>query len=121
MSEQNGERQPAGYQALSAAISRFAFASRRMRRQRERGMKRKSLLRALVSGKPVPSVSVPDPVRVAVLAIDMVAAASMRASWTGAEVHIVAPDEATASILRAALAETARNRATDRLIRITVG
>jgi hypothetical protein len=31
-----------------------------------------------------------------------------------------APDEATAAVLRAALAETARRRATDQLIRIVV-
>ena len=62
-----------------------------------------------------------DPVKLAVLAMDAVGRASMRASFTGTEIEVAAPDEATAAVLRAALAETARNRATDRLIRITVG
>lgn len=121
MTEQNGKWQGARHRALSATVSRLTIAGRKMRRRRDAGVQRKSLLRALLPGQAVPNQSVHDPVRLAVLAIETVAAASMRASCTGAEVHVVAPDEATASVFRAALAETARTRATDRLIRVTVG
>jgi len=67
-----------------------------------------------------PEAAGPDPVRIAVLAIDSVALASMRACFTGSEVDVAAPDEATASVLRRALAVTGQTRATDRLIRIVV-
>jgi hypothetical protein len=36
------------------------------------------------------------------------------------EVRVAAPDEATAQVLRAALARTALRRGTDRLVRIVV-
>jgi hypothetical protein len=62
----------------------------------------------------------PDPVLLAVLAIDRVGPAAVRACASGVEVCVTAPDEATAKILRAALAQTARRRGTDRLIRIVV-
>jgi hypothetical protein len=62
----------------------------------------------------------PDPVSLAVLAIDRVGPAAVRASASGLEVCITAPDEATAAVFRAALCETARRRRTDRLIRIVV-
>src|SRR6516225_5137104 len=52
-----------------------------------------------------------DPVLLAVLAIDRVGPAAVRVS---------APDEVTAKVLRAALAQTASWRHTDRLIRIVV-
>ena len=107
--------------ALYATMAQLAAAGRRMRRRRDKRIKRRSLLRLLLPGQPAIEDSVPDPVRLAVLAIDTIAGATMRASFTGTEVHVAAPDEATASILRAALAETARTRATDRLIRVTVG
>jgi hypothetical protein len=107
--------------ALHATMAQLAAAGRRMRRRRDKRMKRKSLLRLLLPGRPAAGEAVPDPVRLAVLAIDTVAGATMRASFTGTAVDIAAPDEATASVLRAALAETSRTRATDRLIRVTVG
>jgi hypothetical protein len=66
-------------------------------------------------------VETPDPVLLAVLAIDRVGPAAVRACASGLEVRVAAPDEATARVLRAALAETARRRDTDRLIRIVVG
>jgi hypothetical protein len=66
-------------------------------------------------------VETPDPVLLAVLAIDRVGPAAVRACASGVEVRVAAPDEATARVLRAALAETARRRDTDRLIRIVVG
>jgi len=48
------------------------------------------------------------------------APATMRACASGVEACVAAPDEATARILRAARAQTARRRGTDRLIRILV-
>jgi hypothetical protein len=62
----------------------------------------------------------PDPISLAVLAIDRVGPAAVRACASGVEVRVAAPDEATASVLRAALADTAQRRGTDRLIRIVV-
>lgn len=62
----------------------------------------------------------PDPVSLAILAIDRVGPAAVRACASGGEVSVAAPDEATAAVLRAALAETARRRGTDRLIQIVV-
>jgi hypothetical protein len=62
----------------------------------------------------------PDPVSLAIFAIDRVGPAAVRACASGGEVRVAAPDEATAAVLRAALAETARRRGTDRLIRIVV-
>ena len=66
------------------------------------------------------AMQIPDPVLLAVLAIDRVGPAAVRACASGVEVCVTAPDEATARILRAALAQTARRRRTDRLIRIVV-
>jgi hypothetical protein len=108
------------YRAFAATVSHLAAAGRRMRRSRNKRSKRRSLLRLPVRGEQVPEPSRPDPVKLAVLAIDSVAGATMRASFTGTEVEVAVPAEATASVLRAALAETARARATDRLIRVTV-
>jgi hypothetical protein len=62
----------------------------------------------------------PDPISLAILAIDRVGPAAVRACASGVEVRVAAPDEATAAVLRAALAETAGRRSTDRLIRIVV-
>ena len=58
--------------------------------------------------------------KIAVLAMDSVGRASMRASFTGIEVMVAVPDDATAAIFRAALSETAVNRPTDRLVRVVV-
>lgn len=108
--------------AFEATMAQLTAAGRRLRRGRDKRNKRKSLLRLLLPGQAgaADAGGFPDPVRLAVLAIDTVAGATMRASFTGTEVQVAAPDEATASVLRAALAETSRTRATDRLIRITV-
>ena len=62
----------------------------------------------------------PDPVMIATLAIDHVGPATVRAVASGIEVRVTAPDEATAAVFRAALADTARRRSTDRLVRIIV-
>jgi hypothetical protein len=67
-----------------------------------------------------PALAGPDPVLVAVLAMERFGRASMRACFTGAEVCVAVPDAATAAIFEAAIAETARSRATDRLIRIVI-
>jgi hypothetical protein len=75
------------------------------------------LLRRFASRK---RARMPDPVSLAVLAIDGVGPAAVRACASGVEVRVAAPDEATARVLRTALAETARRRDTDRLIRIIV-
>jgi hypothetical protein len=72
--------------------------------------------RALMAKK----TKAPDPVSLAVFAIDRVGPAAVRACASGVEVRVAAPDEATAAVFRAALAQTARRRATDQLIRIFV-
>jgi hypothetical protein len=118
--EKLGALETVKHHPFVATMSQLAAAGRRMRRS-DKPANRKSLLRLLMPGQNAEQVAHPDPVQLAVLAIDTVAGASMRASFTGTEVHVSAPDEATASILRAALAQTARTRATDRLIRVTVG
>ncbi|HEX3954420.1 MAG TPA: hypothetical protein VHW90_12650 [Stellaceae bacterium] len=89
--------------------------SRRGRRGRAKRVKHEPALRAAPSV--VPAL---DPVRIAVLAMEGLGLASMRASFTGNEVEVAVPDEMTAAIFQAAIAETARTRATDRLIRIVI-
>jgi len=119
---------------LGATIARFARAQRtgagaaaaglgtrqpvpaRYRLERGRGP-RLSLLRRI--GRRTAG-SAPDPVLLAVLAIDRVGPATVRACASGAAVCVKAPDEATAAVFRAALDQTARRRHTDRLIRIVV-
>jgi hypothetical protein len=68
-----------------------------------------------------PSARSPDPVDLAVLAIEKLAPASLRACSLGVSVRVVVPDEATAAVFRAALARTSRARSTDRLIEIVIG
>ena len=67
-----------------------------------------------------PGSETPNPVSLAIFAIDRVGPAAVRACASGVEVRVAAPDEATAAVFRAALAETARRRATDQLIRIVI-
>jgi hypothetical protein len=67
-----------------------------------------------------PRAVTPDPVLLAIFAIDRVGPAAVRACASGVEVRVAAPDEATAAVFRAALAETGRRRTTDQLIRIVV-
>jgi hypothetical protein len=62
----------------------------------------------------------PDPVSVAVFAIDQVGPAAVRACASGVEVRVAAADAATADVIRAALAETSRRRPTDRLIQVVI-
>jgi len=92
--------------------------------------RRRKLLRATLArllgadradgGMGVLAAAAPDPVMIATLAIDHVGPATVRAVASGIEVQVAAPDEATAAVFRAALADTARRRSTDRLVRIIV-
>lgn len=94
------------------------FATRRASTGRARfGDWRKILIHKF---SPETETETPDPVLLAIFAIDRVGPAAVRACACGLEVRVAAPDEATAAVLRAALAQTARRRATDQLIRIVV-
>jgi hypothetical protein len=106
--------------ALKAALSKVAAASRRLRRNREK--RGRPMLPATASAASVasPQPAPPDPVRIAVLAMESLGRASMRALFTGIEVKVAVPDDATAAIFRAALSETIPNRPTDRLVRVVV-
>jgi len=112
--------------AFKAALSKVAAASRRFRRRREKRARPAWLpslahKQAMVTIAPEPvAAPQPDPVRIAVLAMESLGRASMRASFTGTEVKVQVPDDATAAIFRAALAETVRTRPTDKLVRVVV-
>src|SRR4051794_7290892 len=54
------------------------------------------------------------------LALDRLAAASLHAAAYGLPREVIVPDEATATIFRAALAITGTRRGTDRLLSIVV-
>lgn len=105
-------------QPFKAALSKVAAASRRLRRRREKRVRPAwTLGQAVVAAA---ELAQPDPVKIAVLAMESLGRASMRASFTGIEVKVAVPDAATAAIFRAALSETTRTRPTDRLVRIVV-
>jgi hypothetical protein len=108
--------------AFKAALSKVAAASRRLRRRREKRARPTWLPgpSTNMGALPVPAPPQPDPIRIAVLAMENLGRASMRASFTGIEVEVAVPDDATAAIFRAALSETVRNRPTDRLVRVVV-
>ncbi|MBV9858634.1 MAG: hypothetical protein JO038_00800 [Alphaproteobacteria bacterium] len=104
--------------AFQTALAPLIAAGRGRKRRREPRSKRRFTLRRLL-GRPAESSSTtPDPVRIAIIAINTVGRASVRAGWTGKTVEVAAADEQTAEILRAALAETAKSRPTDRLIQV---
>jgi hypothetical protein len=103
------------HHAFKAALSKVAAASRKLRRNREKRPRT-----AWFSGASAPPPAEPDPVKIAVLAMESLGRASMRAAFTGVEVRVAVPDDATAAIFRAALSETARNRSTDQLVRVVV-
>jgi hypothetical protein len=112
--------------AFKAALSKVAAASRHLRRRREKRV-RPAWFPGLTHNRPAANITPepiahpqPDPVRIAVLAMESVGRASMRASFTGTEVKVAVPDDATAAIFRAALAETVRTRPTDKLVRVVV-
>jgi hypothetical protein len=99
---------------FKATLTRFAN-KRGSHGRMHLGSWRKILMHRLAPGP-----ETPDPVSLAVFAIDRVGPAAVRACACGVEVRIAAPDEATAAVFRAALVQTARRRATDQLIRIVV-
>jgi hypothetical protein len=61
-----------------------------------------------------------DPVAVAVFAIDQIGSATVRTCASGVEVRVATANDAMAAAIRAALAETARHRPTNRPIRIVI-
>jgi hypothetical protein len=89
--------------------------NRRVRGGREKRRKRLSPGEALPAAQ-----TAADLIGIATLAMEGLGRASMRACFTGREVEVVVPDAATAAIFRAVIAQTARARPTDRLIRILV-
>jgi hypothetical protein len=106
--------------AFKANTRLVPASGRRYRRGREKRFKQtEPLTRSLVTPVP-PIASAPDPVRIAVLAMESLGRASMRAIFTGTEVRVVVLDATTAAIFEAAIAETAERRSTDRLIRIVI-
>jgi hypothetical protein len=100
---------------------RVAVVSRRIRRGREKRLKHDFTPMRPIPEPIPPTESAPDLVRIAVLAMEGLGRASLRAAFTGKEVCVAVPDATTAAIFRAALCETARTRSTDRLIRIVIG
>ena len=109
--------------AFGAALSKVAAASRRLRRRREKRTRLAWFPGPAPNVAPDPmqiALAQPDPVRIAVLAMESLGRASMRASFTGVEVEVAVPDDATAAIFRAALSETVRTRPTDKLVRVVV-
>jgi hypothetical protein len=112
--------------AFKTALSKVAAASRRLRRRRERRARSAWLVPGPATNSTpadrdgLSAPAQPDPVRIAVLAMENLGRASMRASFTGVEVRVAVPDDATAAIFRAALSETTRTRPTDRMVRVVV-
>jgi hypothetical protein len=102
------------------AMSRIAVVSRRIRRGREKRLKHDFPPMRPVAEPMPPTESAPDLVRIAVMAMEGLGRASLRAAFTGKEVLVGVPDASTAAIFRAAISETARTRSTDRLIRIVI-
>jgi hypothetical protein len=107
--------------ASQLTMARVGLVNRRIRRGRDKRSRHDG-----PQSRPLPAPAAavpacgPDPVRIAVLAMESLGRASMRASFTGTEVRVGVPDAATAAIFQAAIAETGRTRPTDRLIRIVV-
>jgi hypothetical protein len=110
-------RSPMRRNVFEATLARFVRKRRRRTRPRLAGLRKMPLLHRFAPRQVIGAV---DPVSLAILAIDRVGPAAVRACASGIEVCVTAPDEATAAVFRAALAETARRRGTDRLIRIVV-
>jgi hypothetical protein len=106
--------------AAKSGKAGVAASRRRFRRTREKRFRKPVPPASLPTASLTSTIPAPDPVRVAVLAMERLGQASMRASFSGTEVWVAVPDAATAAIFEAAIAETARNRSTDRLIRIIV-
>jgi hypothetical protein len=100
---------------------RIPAPGRRLRRAREKRARAVAAPITLPHAEPYePVTPVPNPVRIAVLAMEGLGRASMRASFTGTEVQVTVPDAGTAAVFEAAILETANRRPTDRLIRIVI-
>jgi len=115
-----GSRSSLDMVASKPRMSSIVPLTRKIRRGRDtrpRNELRTATAKPRVEAQPEPAA---DPVRLAVLAMQGLGRASMRACWTGTAVEVVVPDPAIAAIFRAALAETVKTRPTDRLIRIVV-
>src|SRR5262249_23004184 len=117
MMAKNLTNPPARQNVLGATLARFVGKRRSRRRPGLKGFRKMPLLHRFAPRK---LIKTPDPVSLAIFAIDRVGPAAVRACASGVEVCVAAPDEATAAVFRAALAETARHRGTDRLVRIVV-
>jgi len=104
--------------AVKTGWTRFVGATRQngkfaLPRRRARGGKNK--LPALFKFKPEI-----DPVELTVLALALLGPAIRRANTIGKPLSVVVPDARIAEIFRAALAVSAEERGTDRLIKIVV-
>lgn len=120
----HGRERGLGQRRFNLALMRVGSVRRRLRRGRERRLKHETpgaIVPVEVAAPPVPPAVLAEQVRLVVLAMENLGRASVRASYTGTAVEVAAPDAMTAEIFRAALAQTARTRSTDRLIRITIG
>lgn len=117
MTAQNAGQPPARRNVFEATLARIVGAGRSRCDASTSRLRKMSLLRGFANRKPIQD---PDPVLVAVFAIDRVGPAAVRACASGVEVRIAATDEATAAVIRAALSETARRRPTDRLIQVVI-
>jgi hypothetical protein len=117
MMARKATRPTARQNVFGGTFARFVGKRRPQPRSRLAGLRKMPLLHRFA---PRPAIEVPDPVSLAIFAIDYVGPAAVRACASGVEVCVAAPDEATAEVFRVALAETARRRETDRLIRIVV-
>ena len=102
---------------FKTTLTRIAASRREARRS---GWRQRLLHKFAHKGVWAQPATTPDPVSLAIFAIDRVGPAAVRACASGLEVRVAAPDEATARVFRAALAETAQRRTTDQLIRIVV-
>ena len=74
------------HHAFKAALLKFAAASRKLRRNREKRPRTAWFPRTVTP--PMAASDQPDPVKIAVLAMDSVGRASMRAAFTGVEVKV---------------------------------
>jgi len=117
MAKKIRHRSAAKRNLFGGTLARFVGDGRPQARRPLDALRKMPLLHRFA---PRNAIEAPDPVMLAIFAIDRVGPAAVRACASGVEVCVAAPDEAIAAVFRAALAETARRRGTDRLIRIVV-
>lgn len=106
--------------ALRITLSSLQAAKARIHRQREMRSRWGPIAPGSNAGESRKADSGPDAVRLTVLAIDLLGPAALRACFSGREIVVRVPDDQTAKVFREALAQTARIRVTDRLVRIEV-